>query len=155
MNTINRAMRPAGKPASAAGGSSGGAAGLFGNWSISRKITFSIAVPVIIGLGAVIGLSASSMSDAMLDLSQRSESQVTEMMAAQMAAAVRFKNSDAVADSYADLASAKGTSLAAVKVVDADGEILNEYPTKEKPLPAGMTGFDFAKAKIDKTVADV
>ncbi|MFV3129522.1 methyl-accepting chemotaxis protein [Niveispirillum sp. KHB5.9] len=155
MSTINRTMRPTGKAAPAAAGSAGGLGALFGNWSISRKITFSIAVPVIIGLGAVIGLSASSMSDAMLDLSQRSESQVTEMMAAQMAAAVRFKNSDAVADSYNDLATAKGTSLAAVKVVDADGEVLNEYPTKEKPLPAGMAGFDFAKAKIDKTVADV
>jgi methyl-accepting chemotaxis protein len=149
MSNINRTMRPVGATAPA------GSGGLFSNWSISRKITFAIAVPIIIGLGAVIALSASAMRSSMLDLSKRSESQVTEMMAAQMSAAVRFKNADAIADSYADLATAKNTSLSFVRVLDSDGETLIEYPSKEKPLPAGMSAFDPGKTQIAKSVSDV
>ncbi|MQP65162.1 HAMP domain-containing protein [Niveispirillum sp. SYP-B3756] len=149
MSNFNRTMRPAGSPAPA------GSGGLFSNWSISRKITFAIAIPIIIGLGAVIALSASAMRSSMLELSKRSESQVTEMMAAQMSAAVRFKNADAIADSYADLATAKNTSLAFVRVLDSDGESLIEYPSKDKPLPAGMIPFEPAKAQIAKSVTDV
>ncbi len=149
MSNFNRTMRPVGSPAPT------GSGGLFSNWSISRKITFAIAVPIIIGLGAVIALSASAMRSSMLDLSKRSESQVTEMMAAQMSAAVRFKNADAIADSYADLATAKSTSLAFVRVLDSDGEALIEYPSKDKPLPAGMSPFDPSKVQISKAVSDV
>lgn len=152
MSTINRTMRPGGIPVQAKPASSGG---LFSNWSISRKIAFAIAVPIVIGLGAVIALSASAMRTSMLELSKRSETQVTEMMAAQMSAAVRFKNADAIGDSYADLATAKGTSLAGVRVVDGDAEPLIDYPSKEKPLPAGMPAFDFASANLAKTVTDV
>jgi methyl-accepting chemotaxis protein len=159
MSGLQRSMRISGaqavQPSSGLASSAPKGGGPFSHWSIGRKITLSIALPIIIGFSVVIALSALSMRTAMLDLSTRSESLVTEMMAMQMSAAVRFKNADAIADSYKDLASAPDSSLAGVLTADGDGEVLDEYPSKEKPLPAGMQGFDFAKAGLGKTVKDV
>ncbi|HYE48776.1 MAG TPA: HAMP domain-containing methyl-accepting chemotaxis protein [Azospirillaceae bacterium] len=117
-------------------------------WTIGRKISLAIAIPIVIGLGIVIALSATDMKASMLAQSVQAQQQVTEMMAAQMSAAVRFKQQAAIADSYAELAGAKGTDLASLRVTDADGEVLDEYASKTVPA------FNFEKAKVAKTVAE-
>ncbi|QJE74872.1 HAMP domain-containing protein [Aerophototrophica crusticola] len=130
-------------------GEAEGFLGQFSRWTISRKIAFAIAVPIILGLGAVIALSANAMRGAMLDLSTRSEQQVTEMMAAQMSAAVRFKQQAAVQDSYADLAKKDGSTLANLKVVDKEGEVLDEYASATVPT------YDTKADKLTEVVAEL
>lgn len=123
--------------------------GLFANWSVSRKITVAVALPVIIGLGIVIVLSASFMRSSMLDQSVRAQTQLTEMMAAQMSAAVRFKQSMAVADAYAETANAPGSALAFLKVYDNEDELLDQYP------PGDTEAEIFRSHRVPNTVAEI
>jgi len=118
-------------------------------WSISRKIAVAMAALVVLGLGGVIINSVSAMRQAMLVLSTASETQVTEMLAAQISAAVRFKQQAAVADAYADLTKRDGTSLASLQVFDSDGELLDQFRS------ATLPPFDFAAEGIAKTSGDI
>ncbi|WP_119678725.1 methyl-accepting chemotaxis protein [Indioceanicola profundi] len=144
MNTITAGMGGRLK------GASGPTAALFASWSVSRKITVAVAGPVIIGLGIVILLSATFMRSSMLDQSVQSQTQVTEMMAAQMSAAVRFKQAMAVSDAYTETANAEGSALSNLKVYDNEGELLDQYP----PQDSGQAQI-FTDHKIPNTVTDL
>ncbi|WP_114394726.1 methyl-accepting chemotaxis protein [Oleisolibacter albus] len=126
--------------------SSGGGFRIFGRWPISRTIAVAISIFILLGFGLIIGISASAMRGSMLDLSSSSQAQMTEMLAAQMPAAVKSGFQDAVAEKYQQLTKAEGTSLANVRVVNADGESVDEF--KSTTVPA----YDFGKNKIPDTV---
>ncbi|MFC7334537.1 methyl-accepting chemotaxis protein [Rhodocista pekingensis] len=89
------------------------------------------------------------MRGSMLRQAELSDQLVTEMMAAQMSAAVRFKQQAAIADSYADLAKAKSASLASLQVHDADGELLDEFKS------TAIAPFDIAGSGLPKTVKEL
>ncbi|TWB52204.1 methyl-accepting chemotaxis protein [Nitrospirillum viridazoti] len=121
-------------------------------FTIGRKIAPAVAIPTIIGLGAVIWLSANQMHKAMLAQSVASERQETEMLAQQMSAAVRFKQQDSIADAYADLSTRAGGSLAGVRVNDGDGESLDSFDSKTLPTYAIDKDKDLPK-KVTETKA--
>lgn len=136
-------------------GATGPLTALFAGWSVSRKITVSVALPVIIGLGIVIGLSATFMRGSMLEQSVRSQTQVTEMMAAQMSAAVRFKQAMAVADAYTDTANAEGSALSNLKVYDNEGELLDQFPARDDGQAEIFTDHKVPDTVAELTINDV
>jgi len=135
-------------------GALGGVTGFFTTRTISRKVAIWVAMPIIVGLGIIIFLSAQSMRGAMLDLSVRSETQVTEMLAAQMSAAVRFKQQAAIADAYADLAKGQSTSLANLQVYDTDGELLDQFASDKLPT-VNLDAEGVARTNAETVVKDL
>ena len=117
--------------ASNAGDVASPAEGRRGWWTIGRKITIGIAVPVLIGLAVIISLSIVSQTNGMRELQTNADVQITRLMALQMGAAVRFKQAAALDAAFRPQADAPDTTLAGLRILDAEGEVLAAYDSDQ------------------------
>ncbi len=104
-----------------------------GGWSVGRKLAVAIAVPVLVGFALIIAAAASSQSDGMRRISDRSGVAIAELLATQMSGAVKFRQVEAVEAIHRQQTGVEGTTIAAVRVLNDSGELLVDYRSETVP----------------------
>jgi methyl-accepting chemotaxis protein len=91
-------------------------------WTIGRKITVATAISITIGLAVMIWFAAALQTDNMVEVSDNAVTDVTELMAVQMGAAIRFNQAAAIEAAYNGQAETENSMIAGLLAVNADGE---------------------------------
>ncbi len=119
-----------------------------GFWTIGRKIMAGAVLPVIVGFVVIIAFAITMQTTAMLAVSDDSQVENTENLAAQASSALKFKRADALKTTYMRYAGKPNSALATLMVYDAEGNQFATYQSdKLKAYP-----IDAQLAKVDAAV---
>jgi methyl-accepting chemotaxis protein len=106
--------------------------------SIGRKVALAIAVAVLIGFGIMIWLSGQSQQEILKAGAANSQATITELVGAQIAPAINFKQAAAMVKMFARLSSGEDAQAFAFRVTGKTGEVLVEHGEES----ASKVGFD-------------
>jgi methyl-accepting chemotaxis protein len=95
--------------------------------SIGRKVALAIAVAVLIGFGIMIWLSGQSQQEILKAGAANSQATITELVGAQIAPAINFKQAAAMVKMFTRLASGEDAQAFAFRVTGKTGEVLVEH----------------------------
>jgi methyl-accepting chemotaxis protein len=95
--------------------------------SIGRKVALAIAVAVLIGFGIMIWLSGQSQQEILKAGAANSQATITELVGAQIAPAINFKQAAAMVKMFARLSSGEDAQAFAFRVTGKTGEVLVEH----------------------------
>jgi methyl-accepting chemotaxis protein len=95
--------------------------------SIGRKVALAIAVAVLIGFGIMIWLSGQSQQEILKAGAANSQATITELVGAQIAPAINFKQAAAMVKMFARLASGEDAQAFAFRVTGKTGDVLVEH----------------------------
>jgi methyl-accepting chemotaxis protein len=95
--------------------------------SIGRKVALAIAIAVLIGFGIMIWLSAQSQQQILKAGAANSQATITELVGAQIAPAINFKQSAAMVKMFTRLASGEDVQAFAFRVTGKSGDVLVEH----------------------------
>jgi methyl-accepting chemotaxis protein len=98
-----------------------------GFWTIGRKIAGIVAFLVIVGIGLMTAISASTQQEDLRMMSQESGVTVAKMLAGAVAGGVRWKKAGRVEASWADLVNDEASTIANIMVWDGEGGVLTGY----------------------------
>ncbi len=93
-------------------------------WTIGRKITIASAVSITIGLAVMIWFAASLQTDNMVEVSDAAVTDITDLMAVQMGAAIRFNQAAAIEAVYDGQAETENAMIAGLLAINAEGGIV-------------------------------
>jgi methyl-accepting chemotaxis protein len=94
--------------------------------SIGRKLALAIAVAVLIGFGIMIWLSGQSQQQILKAGAANSQATITELVGAQIAPAINFKQAAAMVKMFTRLASGEDAQAFAFRVTGKSGDVLVE-----------------------------
>jgi len=95
--------------------------------SIGRKVALAIAIAVLIGFGIMIWLSGQSQQEILKAGAANSQATITELVGAQIAPAINFKQAAAMVKMFARLASGEDAQAFAFRVTGKTGDVLVEH----------------------------
>jgi methyl-accepting chemotaxis protein len=95
--------------------------------SIGRKVALAIAVAVLIGFGIMIWLSGQSQQEILKAGAANSQATITELVGAQIAPAINFKQAAAMVKMFTRLASGEDAQAFAFRVTGKTGDVLVEH----------------------------
>lgn len=95
--------------------------------SIGRKVALAIAVAVLIGFGIMIWLSGQSQQAILKAGAANSQATITELVGAQIAPAINFKQAAAMVKMFTRLASGEDAQAFAFRVTGKTGDVLVEH----------------------------
>jgi methyl-accepting chemotaxis protein len=95
--------------------------------SIGRKVALAIAVAVLIGFGIMIWLSGQSQQQILKAGAANSQATITELVGAQIAPAINFKQAAAMVKMFTRLASGEDAQAFAFRVTGKNGDVLVEH----------------------------
>ena len=128
-----------------------------GFWTIGRKNAGIVAIMVIVGIGTMTWISAAQQQSDLRMMSRETGVTVTKMLAGEVSGGVRWKKTDRIEASYADLVNDKGSTIANIVVWDGTGAKLTDYASqswKSYDL-SGVPGLWNKRLEAGETVAAV
>ena len=98
--------------------------------SLARKFAAIMAVGLALGFAVVIALQIHEERQRLMDQARRSNVELTELMAAQMAGGIRFKKTGSIESVYEKLVSAADTQVAAIAAFSTSGEVIASHASE-------------------------
>src|SRR5918994_7326359 len=95
--------------------------------SIGRKVALAITIAVLIGFGIMIWLSGQSQQQILKAGAANSQATITELVGAQIAPAINFKQAAAMVKMFTRLASGEDAQAFAFRVTGKTGDVLVEH----------------------------
>jgi methyl-accepting chemotaxis protein len=95
--------------------------------TIGRKIAAIVATLVITGIGAMSWISVGTHQEDLRKMSQEAGITVTKMLASQISGGVRWRKTDRIEATYADIADDESSTIANIMVWHSDGAVLASY----------------------------
>ncbi|MER0239082.1 methyl-accepting chemotaxis protein [Fulvimarina sp. MAC8] len=109
--------------------------------SLSWKAAIVTAVPVLVGIAALVALELQGMKSSLFDQAEGSTKIVVSQMAEQMAGGVKWAKAEVVEKVYADLAQDPTTGLSDVLVLDREGNALTTFSSETLPSLGDLGAF--------------
>jgi methyl-accepting chemotaxis protein len=126
--------------------------------SLGRRIAMMLAVAIVLGLGIVVTVQAFNVRNSLFSFSEVKNTQLTQLLAHQVAGGVRWKKVQVVEDAYRSFAEDPESSMASVAVFDADGALMTKYDSESLPphdlgniLDAASANFEEGKPYRETT----
>ncbi len=95
--------------------------------SIGVKAALATAIPVLIGVSALVVLEMQNLRSTVYEHAQSSTTVIANLMANQMAGGVKWGKAEVVAKVYDDLVKDPGNELSDVLVLNKDGEVVTSF----------------------------
>lgn len=100
-------------------------------WTIGRKAAAIIAVAVAIGIAAQTAVQYSSAQNRVLNQADQGATSIAELLASQIAGALRWKKTAVISRAYEKFADHKESGFAGFIAFSATGEAVNSFTSKE------------------------
>jgi methyl-accepting chemotaxis protein len=108
-------------------------------WTIGRKSAAIISVFVFLGFVALIAYQMSKGTERLYLQFERGNQNISELLAAQISGALKWRKGDVVESAYSKLASDPSSDLAALVAFDKDGAALSQF-TSDQLSPYDLSG---------------
>ncbi|ESR24211.1 methyl-accepting chemotaxis protein [Lutibaculum baratangense] len=95
--------------------------------SIGFKAAIATAVPVLIGIAALVALELKNLRDSVYEQAEMSTSDIVQLMSNQMAGGVKWGKADVVDKVYADLVAGSDNELSNLLVLNRDGAVVTSF----------------------------
>ncbi len=99
--------------------------------SLGRKVTLLIAVAVVTGIVALVGVQIVSQKNGLEELALANNRTISELLAAQVAGGVRWKKKASIERAYARLVEDEGSSLGGIVTYAKSGDPITTYEADE------------------------
>ena len=116
-------------------------------WTIGRKAAAIIAVATSVGIAAQTTIQYHSAQDRVLHEAEVSAASITQLLASQIAGALRWKKKEVISKAYAKFVGDKEIGFAGFTAFSATGEAVNSYASKE------LKPYDLSGAALTKETA--
>ena len=102
--------------------------GWFARLSLARKAALAATVPLVLGIGALIGVQAAMLNSSVVAEAVRSNTVTGELMAEQMVGGMKWSKADVVQGVIDKVTGREGNTIAHVVVLDRAGDTFALYP---------------------------